>query len=366
MKVLLVVHDLSLTGAPRVILDLFEGFGRAIELRVLALRGGPLSSRLSKTDWREISALIGPQPRRPDRKLKLLRQRNSVKSWMANFAPDVVYINSAASLPVLNQDLLPLAPVLFHAHEMGFVLNEYVRPVREQFLSLPAKYVTVSQAAANDLLRLGVDESKVEIINACIPFESWTPKPRKEAHPVVGGAGLPQWRKGVDLWLLAAKEVATRLDGKVKFRWVGYADDYDSWTAKEKSKILGLEKVVEWIPLCENPGDHYQAFDIFLMTSWEDPCPLVVLENMALEKPVIAFPDGGGAAEELGETGVLTSRRNVHEMADKVCELLADPEGAKRLGEAARLRVQEHFTVEKLAPRLLEAVRTTAQSRDRR
>ena len=53
--------------------------------------------------------------------------------------------------------------------------------------------------------------------------------------------------------------------------------------------------MVEFIPPTPKPMEHFAGFDIFAMTSWEDPCPLVVLENMGLAKPVVCFAGGAGS-----------------------------------------------------------------------
>jgi phosphatidylinositol alpha-1,6-mannosyltransferase len=96
----------------------------------------------------------------------------------------------------------------------------------------------------------------------------------------------------------------------------------------------------------------YAAGDVFAM-----PCRTrvgglevegwgnVFIEAAACARPVVVG-DSGGARESLedGRTGVLVDGRKVEEVADAVAELLADPELARRMGEAGRRRVEGFFT----------------------
>jgi hypothetical protein len=47
-------------------------------------------------------------------------------------------------------------------------------------------------------------------------------------------------------------------------------------------------------PRIVGPFGQLARFDIFAMTSWERPCPLVALENMGLGTPVVCFAAGAG------------------------------------------------------------------------
>ena len=102
---------------------------------------------------------------------------------------------------------------------------------------------------------------------------------------------------------------------------------------------MGLDDMVEFIPPTPKPMEHFAGFDIFAMTSWEDPCPLVVLENMGLAKPVVCFAGGGGAPEVVGDTGVIVPEFDPLAMARAIADLAADPPELARLGALARQRV---------------------------
>ena len=97
------------------------------------------------------------------------------------------------------------------------------------------------------------------------------------------------------------------------------------------------------------------ALDVFVLPSWIEGMPITVLEAMAHRKPVVATPVGG--TPELvvdGETGLLVPPRDPEALAEALRSLVADPERARRLGEAGYARVAERFTVDRMTTRVLE------------
>jgi glycosyltransferase involved in cell wall biosynthesis len=66
---------------------------------------------------------------------------------------------------------------------------------------------------------------------------------------------------------------------------------------------------------------------------------------MAAGRPVVAT-NVGGAREAIvhGETGYLVPAGDHEQMADHIISLLVDHEGAKRMGESGRRRINEKFS----------------------
>ena len=85
---------------------------------------------------------------------------------------------------------------------------------------------------------------------------------------------------------------------------------------------------------------------------------IVFLEAAAAGVPQIAG-DSGGAAEAVldGVTGLVVERpEDPGAVAEALRSLLADPARRRRMGRAARARVQESFDNDVLASRLAEAL----------
>lgn len=95
--------------------------------------------------------------------------------------------------------------------------------------------------------------------------------------------------------------------------------------------------------------------DICVLTSEREGFPNVLLEAMALGKPVVAASVGGvPELVEDGVTGLLAHTRRPEEFADAIDRLLNDDAKVQSLGARAADRVREEFSTR----RMVEAYRT--------
>jgi glycosyltransferase involved in cell wall biosynthesis len=184
---------------------------------------------------------------------------------------------------------------------------------------------------------------------------------------VVGGAGNPSWTKGIDLWLLAAREATDRLGmDRLRFVWVGYRDNQAGLQFRTMISKLGLDDVVELVPETDRPYDHFARLDIFAVASWEESASLVVLEAMAAGAPVICFAPTGGPAEEVGDAGVVIPEISPHLMADAIVDLAGSPEKRLAMGRAGAERVRDQFPRAKSLAALVTVFDSAVSSRGRR
>jgi len=88
--------------------------------------------------------------------------------------------------------------------------------------------------------------------------------------------------------------------------------------------------------------------DIFVHPSLRDGMPNAVLEAMACEKAVVATPVGGVLdILEDGKNGVIVKANDATMLAEKILELLDNPEKQTLLGKNARELIVNRFTPEK-------------------
>jgi len=87
--------------------------------------------------------------------------------------------------------------------------------------------------------------------------------------------------------------------------------------------------------------------DIFLFPSFEGG-GMVVLEAMACGLPVVCLDYGGPGEMVTDECGIkvkpITPEQTINDLADALLKLANDPELRRKMGEAGRRRVQEHYT----------------------
>jgi len=93
---------------------------------------------------------------------------------------------------------------------------------------------------------------------------------------------------------------------------------------------------------------YYSLIDVFVHPSLRDGMPNAILEAMACERPVIATPVGGiRDILEDGKNGIIVNVSDANMLAEKILELLDDPEKRSKFGKNARELIASQFTLEK-------------------
>ena len=78
------------------------------------------------------------------------------------------------------------------------------------------------------------------------------------------------------------------------------------------------------------------------------------MENMALAKPIVQF-DLTEGRYSAGEASLYAAPNDAVDLANKIIELLGDPQRRERMGVYGRERVQNELSWDYEAPKLLEA-----------
>jgi glycosyltransferase involved in cell wall biosynthesis len=123
---------------------------------------------------------------------------------------------------------------------------------------------------------------------------------------------------------------------------------------EREARKLGVDDRVRFLGRRDDVPSLLASADALVLPSWIEGLPLVVLEAMAAGVPVVASAVGGTPEVVVdGETGSLVPPRDVPALARAIDALLADPEQARRFGEAGRQRAREHFDAGAAARRIL-------------
>jgi glycosyltransferase involved in cell wall biosynthesis len=118
---------------------------------------------------------------------------------------------------------------------------------------------------------------------------------------------------------------------------------------KKQALSLGILERVRFMGQRNDIPQLMAASDVSVLASHEEGFSNVILESMAAGLPVIVTDVGGNREAVLdGATGWLVPEKNPREMAQKLVDLLQDPERAKSWGEIGRNRVKELFTIDKM------------------
>ncbi|MGF1664172.1 MAG: glycosyltransferase family 4 protein [Kineosporiaceae bacterium] len=359
MRVLLVTHEASLSGAPRVAVLVAACLaGRGHDVRVVSRRPGPLLA-----GFREVAPCSVEPLSRVRRRLwrtGALRAERVLDAVLTTWTllrhrPDLVYLNSTASAPYLAAALRLRCRVVLHSHESAEVARRFLAPRGALPRLSRALLVGCSPPAREDLAALaGVPAAEVVLLPSVPDAElvhrraAAGPDPGFGAGEVVVGAvGSVEARKGTDLWAAAARRVrADRPGMPLRFVWVGGDAD---------PALVGAPAPGEFLGPRPNPYPVMRRFDIATLPSRDDPFPLVVLEAMLLGVPVVAFAVGG-VPEQVGDTGVLVPPGDVEAFAAAVRDLADDPGRRAELGRRARERAVDRFSPAAFRATLLAAL----------
>jgi glycosyltransferase involved in cell wall biosynthesis len=123
----------------------------------------------------------------------------------------------------------------------------------------------------------------------------------------------------------------------------------------ETGKIASHFKLVGWR---EDVFIMMKAADIFVLpTYYYEGLPVSILEAMACSKPVVATQHRG--CEDVvvdGQTGFLVPVKQAEPLADKLLLLLDDEQLRRKMGQAGRLRVEQHFELSYCTKKIAEAL----------
>lgn len=176
--------------------------------------------------------------------------------------------------------------------------------------------------------------------------------------PVIGIVGRLQRWKGMHVLLEAMPEILrTHPDAHCVVVGGSHAQEPDyPGVLQEQIARLELGGCVTLAGLQKNVPEWMQAMNVIVHASDHEPFGIVVIEAMALGKPVIAGNAAGPTEIITPEVnGLLTPYGDVPALAQAVLRYLDDPTFAGRMGAAARERAQE-FSTRRYAHNLISAL----------
>ena len=221
--------------------------------------------------------------------------------------------------------------------------------LRESF-RLATRVHCVSQAILEVSRDQGLDPEKARVIRPAVDIDFFTPDAaRLEPGPPwrLMAIGSFIWRKGFEDAILAVKGLVDRgLD--VHLDLVG--DGRDRQRLLFAVHDLGLEERVtlhgQQPP--EKVRELLRQAHVFIVSSFSEGIANVALEAMACGVPVVSTRCGGMAEAIIdGEHGLLVPVQQPAALEAAIGHLLGDESLRRRLGEAARRRVEADFRLDR-------------------
>lgn len=142
-------------------------------------------------------------------------------------------------------------------------------------------------------------------------------------------------------------DAAARLErARPGVHWVLVGDGEGRGELEAQARRLGLASRVHFTGWRDDVADVLALADVFVLPSESEGFGRVLVEAMAMGRPVVATEVGGVPDVVVaGETGLLVRPTDPVALADAVQALLADPARAARLGAAGRARAESTFSL---------------------
>jgi glycosyltransferase involved in cell wall biosynthesis len=118
---------------------------------------------------------------------------------------------------------------------------------------------------------------------------------------------------------------------------------------KRRATELSLDEHVQFLGEVRDIPRSLGRAGLFVLSSLTEGISLTLLEAMARGLPVVATRVGGNPEVVVeGETGLLVPPRAPAELAAAMVHLLRSPDTRRRMGQAGRCRVEQHFDVRRM------------------
>ena len=347
MKILLITHDTSFSGAPKSLLLVWEEIKKTnkIDIDVLALRetGGfykrffnlarhfidlsNFSKSVIYTFLSRVKYKLFKTPIISSYEMKLFE--------LASINYDYVYANTIVSFEVAHQlkKINPLLKIIGHIHELSTVINEFC-PNINKYDAFIDTYVVPSFLNKSCLINeYAISAKKIVVIREAAQLEFSKEKlhlndSAKLRVIMCGGA---YWRKGDDLFMLLANQICN-LYSDIHFYWVGNMSIERERVNRYDIKKMGIADNVHFIAETEFPNDFLPEMDIFLLTSREDPFPLSAIEAGLYGLPIICFANATGIAEFLSNDEMIVPYLDLKKMEETIIKLYFDTNLKKDIG----------------------------------
>lgn len=360
IRLLFISHCAYRTGAPVLLLNigkLLKETGK-YEITTLLRTGGEMEADFSSLGETFVWSSYFPDHNKRNvlHKIKYKfffkkaeeKRRNKLLDNLRN--SDIIINNT-----ITNGEFLELlkrgyrGKVISYIHELQMSTLKFATAKGVDLtMNLSHALITPCLAVKNYLEKsYALPSSKITVLNSYIPQIEFSSDEfqHKSYNKIltIGCSGTADFRKGFDVFILLAKFIYSQnLQQKFKLIWKGVNPGSELYLlGLTDTQKAGLNDLITFLPADEKMGGFYNAIDIFLLLSREDPYPLVVLEAASFGKPTICFDNAGGAPEFVqDDAGSVVPYLDIHAIANELMLYQSTPDLLEQKGKIAKERVR--------------------------
>lgn len=233
-------------------------------------------------------------------------------------------------------------------------LNFYLNWFCGRFMQ--RKIIAVSENLS-DILKKSFPSSRIQVIENGIDVDDIRSQARQinikpktsEANFKIGLAGRLVPIKRANIFISTARYMLDHHpDIQVSFHIFGDGPLRDNLI--KFSQELKTDDIVSFEGHCDNMAQALLGMDVLLMTSDHEGLPMILLEAMALQVPIIAHAVGGiPNLLDQGCCGVLVHKHNAEGYGEKLYQLLTNQSMCNNIQKNALAQATENYSAEKNA-----------------
>lgn len=360
MRVLYYTDSLRLGGKERQLVELLKGLKQhnAMELLLVCMDRGEFYEP-------DVKALSIP--------LKYLFRRSrwdplvlhGFYRMVREFRPDVIHTNSmmssAYALPIAKMFDVPLV----NGSIRNCFQNNTLRWKVERALLAWSDFRIANSTAGlesrgfspdspkNFVIRNGFDLSRADNVQNPIPSPGTAHQPDQ-----VGMIAEFRPDKDFKTFLLAARQLSSSRPN-LTFVTVGNGETL----AEMKDLVSDLGDRVQFLGRRKDVENVTSSFSVGVLATFTEGISNSIMEYMVMSKPVVATDCPGSKEIVLeGKTGFLVPAQDPAALADKIAYLLDHPEAARRMGQAGRRHIEEHFSLKAMVDQTVDVYEQAIQS----
>lgn len=344
IRVVFLLQDLEFGGTQRYALHVLKHLNRNLfQPELWVMRGGedmvPLAQETGvKIVWLSKSTWVGP--------VALV----NLFHILARSRPDIIY-----TLTVLPNIWGRAFAAMTRVPAIVSSFRNGVAKQHEKWLWPLSTAIIVNADSLKDLIvrRFGVDPTRVETIPNGVDIDYFFPDYDKaDANPTVVSVGRLVEQKDPFNLLEAFRLVIGEIPSA---RLIMVGNGHLRPAVDEYVRTHGLRSAVEVLRATPDIRPSLRRAWVFAMSSLFEGSPNVLIEAMSSGLPVVATNvDGIPDLVKPDETGLLVPRRDSKALADGLIRLLRDLSACRAMGRAARERVVQHHSLERMVRRTEE------------
>ncbi len=357
LKIMHVTNSMALGGTEKVVLKLAARLTEGFHHHVCCVRSYDANLVCKWLRPEQFTALELPRSRFAIFVPQLVRAIRS-------YRPDIVHSRNWGAIEAVFAARLAGVPVVIHSEHGYDVDGLRETPLRQRWVrrivcsAADAVFAVSRELRDFHAQQAGVRPDRIRVLYNGVDTQSFAPRPEVRARVraengigpdelVLGAVGRMAPIKDYAT-LIRAAGILARANLSFRLMLVGDGPQLPNLIALAES-LPGVRACLLPLGQRDNIPELLSAMDIFVQTSLREGMSNTLLEAMSTGLPAVVTRVGGNLEiVEEGQTGWLFKPGDVEHLSQLLENLAADRDLRNRAGQAARWRVQEKFSYEKM------------------